>query len=159
MAKFIMDAEGKETMSGDRYMDIKRGAYGFDNTNDKVIKYTYIKEPSGRCNSFKLNKMDPYDLLIQIQNNIESKCVVRSITGSHRLCPYYDNEVTEKIRTLIGHKINDKVRNMCPKKKDETNDEYETRILYWYMEMFYHDKLKSIRCEACIRKWLSSDKW
>lgn len=159
MAKFIIDDEGKETMSGDRYLDSHHNSRGFDNTNYAIIKYTHIKEPSGRCNSFKLNKMDPYDLLIQIQNNIKSKCVIRAITGTHVLCPYYDPEVTNKIKTIVGDKITDKVRLMYPKKKDETNDEYETRLLYLYMELFYHDKLKSIRCDVCIRKWLLSDKW
>jgi hypothetical protein len=158
MAKFIMDEEGRHIMSGDRYTSLHTNK-GFDNTNDKVINYTFIKEPSGRCNEFKLNKISPYDLLIQIQNNIESKCVIRSITGSHTLCPYYDPDVTEAIRKLIGSKIDYKVRTMCPKKKEESDENYEIRLLYWYMEMFYHDKLKSIRCETCIRKWLLSDKW
>ncbi len=161
MAKFIMDDEGKETMSGDKFMDTRRTDSMKEefHTPESFMKFTSIKQPSGRCNSFKISKIDPYDLLIQIQNNIESKCVIRSIVGHDVCCPYNDPDVTEKLRTLIGDKITDKVRTMRPKKNDETDEEYEDSLLYWYMEMFYHNKLKTIKCESCIRKWLITDKW
>lgn len=166
MAKFIFDDEGKVIMSTDKFLKLYgKGEIAVngesvkqtDQTKKKPL--TKINIPGGRLNSFKLNGLCLGDLLKQIQNNWNAKCIICAIKGETHECPYHTETVTKKISSIIGDKIDNKVRNMSPKKKDETDEEYEERLLYWYMEMFYPSKLKEIKCTECLNEWLNSEIW
>ena len=139
----------------------RRGEVNMPSTNKepKQETYTKIPIPNGRLNSFRVNALALSDLLKQIQNNWDSKCVVSAIKGETQSCLYRSDTITKKISEIIGDKIDNKVRSMNPKTKEETDEEYEIRLLYWYMEIFYPSKLKEIRCEECLNKWLNTNNW
>lgn len=162
MAKFIMDDEGRENMSSDKFMmlyergDIKTST---DKKFDRKETYIHIPFPTGRLNCFRINAISTSDLLKQIQNNWDTKCVVSAIKGERHECLSQSDIITKKISEIVKDKIDSKVRNMCPKKKDETDEEYEVRLLYWYMEKFYPKQLKEIRCTECLNHWLNTNNW
>jgi len=160
MAKFIMDAEGREIMSSDKFMMLyERGDIKMSTESIKKESYKQIPIPNGRLNSFRVNALSTGDLLKHIQSNWDTKCVVSAIKGECHECLSRSDIMTKKISEIVKDKINEKVRNMCPKKKDETDEEYEVRLLYWYMELFYPDKLKEIRCTECLNHWLNTNNW
>lgn len=156
-----MDEEGREIMSSDKFMMLYRKGE-MKMSYEKEIKkesFTKIPIPNGRLNSFRVNALCLSDLLNQIQNNWNSKCVISAIKGEQKSCLYQSDIITKKISEIVGDKIDTKVRNMNPKKKDETDEEYEVRLLYWYMEMFYPKQLKEIRCTECLNHWLNTNNW
>lgn len=162
MAKFIFDDEGKIIMSSDKFLNLYRK--GEENVNcdtmtKKEIPLKKIPIPNARLNSFKINKLCTSDLIKLIQNNWNGKCIICAIKGENHPCMFRSDIVTKKISEIVKDKIDKRVRTMSPKKKDETDEEYEVRLLYWYMEMFYPDKMKEIRCEECINEWLNSEIW
>lgn len=157
-----MDDEGRELMSTDEILmlyeksDIRTST---DKKGNRKETYTQIPIPNGRLNAFRVNALSMGDLLKQIQNNWDTKCVVSAIKGKRHECLSQSDIMTKKISEIVKDKINEKVRNMCPKKKDETDEEYEVRLLYWYMEMFYPRQLKEIRCTECLNHWLNTNNW
>lgn len=126
-----------------------------------------LKIPSGRINSFKIDNMNIYDILVHMQHTLIDRgggCIINLLTShmclgtsnlTKELIRNFDDKVEKlandpdvisKVKKLQCRAGNDQIRN-------ESDEQYFMRMLQKTNEFKY------IKCEECIQRWLNDEKW
>ena len=180
MAKFVTE-DGREGISGDKFMmelQNKKESHTYTEMWMNAHRKTYdnirkLKVPSGRCNGFRLDNMNMYDLLSHMQSSLSQRglCVIELITNEQHKCLCHNENIQRRINIFADQYITDSFKDANPRKeiriiKDnkyeyrmETDAEWYDRLCYEYMERYYPTQLKNIKCEECLQQWMNSDKW
>ena len=184
MASFVSE-DGKEGVSGDAFMmQLLLDTGGLSDINDplpsftnKIKNHTNVRKmnvPSGRMNCFKLDNINMYDLLTHIQEtlSLSNRCIIEMITNEDHQCIKTTDELRKRIQCFAKEYITDEFRELHPRSKvryktddgefdyrTETDAEWFDRLCHLFMHEKYPDKLRTYKCDECIRRWMISDKW
>lgn len=130
-----------------------------------------LKIPSGRINSFKIDNMNIYDMLVHMQHKFITRdngmCVIdllKNVDDFYHPClgttkqkQTVLNSFRERIERLSNDpdmikKVNE-LKKVYPKEILETDKQYFMRLLVTTREY------KFAKCEECIQCWLNDEKW
>lgn len=177
MAKFVTE-DGKDGISGDKFMEqlkrdtsIVQDTY-FPHVVNSHADISKLKIPNGRINSERLKSINMYDLLVHLQQSLSlnNKCIIEMITNEDHRCINMNESIQKRIQLFAKSFINDAFKSANPKQqiriklnddeftcREETDEEWISRLCHIYMHKYHSSKLQMIKCEECLQYWLNSD--
>ena len=185
MAKFVTE-NGEDSISEKEILDLKPlllDPTGVTHTKEYISYRTKrhkdvgkLKVPSGRCNGFRLDNINMYDLLAHIQEtlSITNRCIIELITNEDHRCVNENDTIRRRIHVFADEHMSEsfkqdnpkiKIRFKVPDTEDEfdyrleTDEEYHDRLCHIFMHRNHPQKLQMIKCEECLQQWMNSDKW
>jgi hypothetical protein len=176
--------DGRGGISSDQ---ISRMVNGYENsycgyTDDYFTyhnrkKHAEVKKlevPNGKLNRHRLNNMCMYDLLSHIQEtlSLSNRCIIELITNEDHKCLNMNDTIQHRINIFAEGLMTNDFRYKHPKinvrikvgedkydERLETDEEWNDRLCHMFMHQYHPTRYQMIKCEECIQRWLSDEKW